>query len=58
MINEFNADGSLLNITGICNKEHNVFGMIPHPQRAADTNFSNEDGVFLFDSLIKIFKTY
>lgn len=56
MNNEFNPNGSLLNIAGIFNKERNVFGMMPHPERAADTNISNEDGEFLFDSLIKNFK--
>lgn len=57
MNNEFNPNESLLNIAGICNKESNVFGMMPHPERAADTNLSDEDGKFLFDSLIKNFKT-
>ena len=52
----FNPNGSLLNIAGICNLERNVFGMMPHPERAADTDLSNEDGKFLFDSLIKNFK--
>lgn len=56
MNNEFNPNGSLLNIAGIFNKELNVFGMMPHTERAADTNISNEDGNFLFDSLIKNFK--
>ncbi|MBH08334.1 MAG: hypothetical protein CMP71_04735 [Flavobacteriales bacterium] len=54
--NEFNPNGFLINTAGICNKEHNVFGMMPHQERAADTNISNEDGNFLFDSLIKNFK--
>ena len=52
---KFNPNGSLLNIAGICNLERNVFGMMPHPERAADTDLSNEDGKFLFDSLIKNF---
>ncbi|RPG53964.1 MAG: hypothetical protein CBC44_001750 [Flavobacteriales bacterium TMED84] len=56
MNNEFNPKGFLLNIAGICNKERNVFGMMLHTERAADTNISNEDGKFLFDSLIKNFK--
>ena len=53
---KFNPNGSLLNIAGICNLERNVFGMMPHPERAADSDLSNEDGKFLFDSLIKNFK--
>ena len=53
---KFNPNGSLLNIAGICNLERNVFGMMPHPERAADANLFNEDGKILFDSLIKNFK--
>ena len=39
-----NPNGSLLNIAGICNKERNVFGLMPHPERAADSELSNKDG--------------
>ena len=56
MNNEFNANGSLLYIAGICNEENNVFSMTPHPERAADTNLSYEEEKFLFDSLLKNFK--
>ena len=56
MNKEFNPNGSLLNIAGICNKESYVFGMMPRLERAADTNLSSEDGKFLFDSLLKNFK--
>lgn len=56
MNNELNPNGSLLNIAEVCNKERNVFGMILHPERAADTNISNEDGKILFGILIKNFK--
>ena len=31
--NEANPNGSLLNIAGVCNKNRNVFGMMPHPER-------------------------
>ena len=31
-----NPNGSLLNIAGVCNVEKNVFGMMPHPERASD----------------------
>lgn len=48
-----NPNGSLLNIAGICNKGRNVFGMMPHPERAADANLANEDGRRFFDSLLK-----
>ena len=47
-----NPNGSLLNIAGICNKERNVFGMMPHPERAADQELSNQDGLPLFSSIV------
>ena len=50
--NESNPNGSLNNIAGITNKGKNVFGMMPHPERASDRFLSNEDGLFLFNSLL------
>lgn len=51
-----NPNGSELNIAGICNKQRNVFGMMPHPERAADTDLKNTDGKILFQSIInKVF---
>ena len=47
-----NPNGSLLNIAGVTNKEKNVFGMMPHPERAADPNLGNEDGKELFLSIL------
>jgi len=47
-----NPNGSLMNIAGVCNKERNVFGMMPHPERAADQNLSNQDGRGLFESIL------
>ncbi|MCH2232647.1 MAG: phosphoribosylformylglycinamidine synthase subunit PurQ [Crocinitomicaceae bacterium] len=49
---EFNPNGSLENIAGITNKGKNVFGMMPHPERAADPNLSNTDGKLLFESIL------
>jgi len=49
---EANPNGSILNIAGICNKNRNVFGMMPHPERASDTELSNTDGKILFDSIL------
>lgn len=49
---DFNPNGSLNNIAGICNKGRNVFGMMPHPERAADTALSNEDGKSIFESIL------
>jgi phosphoribosylformylglycinamidine synthase len=47
-----NPNGSLMNIAGICNKERNVFGMMPHPERASDVELNNQDGKLLFESII------
>jgi phosphoribosylformylglycinamidine synthase I len=49
---ESNPNGSLLNIAGICNKGKNVFGMMPHPERAANAMLGNEDGKSIFESLL------
>jgi phosphoribosylformylglycinamidine synthase len=50
---EFNPNGSVNNIAGIRNVGKNVFGMMPHPERAADQALNNEDGKLLFESLLK-----
>lgn len=47
-----NPNGSILNIAGVTNKGRNVFGMMPHPERAADENLGNTDGKRFFESLI------
>lgn len=49
---EVNPNGSLNNIAGITNKGKNVFGMMPHPERAADDNLANTDGKLLFESIL------
>jgi phosphoribosylformylglycinamidine synthase I len=48
-----NPNGSLHNIAGICNPGRNVFGMMPHPERAADAALANEDGKRFFESILK-----
>jgi phosphoribosylformylglycinamidine synthase len=50
---ESNPNGSIHNIAGITNPAKNVFGMMPHPERAADRNLGNLDGKALFESLLK-----
>ena len=52
VLDSSNPNGSLENIAGICNKEKNIFGMMPHPERAADVLLSNTDGVALFKSIM------
>jgi len=48
-----NPNGSKENIAGVCNKQRNVFGMMPHPERAADERLGNTDGKSLFASLLQ-----
>ncbi len=50
--NNSNPNGSLENIAGICNLNRNVFGMMPHPERASDIELNNIDGLKLFKSII------
>ncbi|MDP3556146.1 MAG: phosphoribosylformylglycinamidine synthase subunit PurQ [Bacteroidota bacterium] len=49
-----NPNGALENVAGVCNEKRNVFGMMPHPERAADGLLGNEDGKFLFESIINL----
>ena len=49
-----NPNGSTNHIAGICNKERNVFGMMPHPERASGTALGNEDGRQVFATLFGI----
>jgi len=53
---EANTNGSLDNIAGICNIGRNVFGMMPHPERAADPILGNEDGLVIFESILSLVK--
>lgn len=50
---EANPNGATENIAGVCNAGKNVFGMMPHPERAADAELANEDGRLLFESILK-----
>lgn len=47
-----NVNGSAMNIAGICNKQRNVFGMMPHPERASEDILGNTDGKIMFESLL------
>jgi phosphoribosylformylglycinamidine synthase len=48
-----NPNGSIANIAGICNRERNVLGMMPHPERASETALGSADGVVIFKSLVE-----
>jgi phosphoribosylformylglycinamidine synthase len=47
-----NPNGSVMNIAGGCNENKNVFGMMPHPERAADPELNNTDGIAILKSMI------
>ncbi len=49
---ESNPNGSVSNIAGVMNKEGNVFGMMPHPERASEDILGSHDGLMLWYSLI------
>ena len=46
-----NPNGAIHNIAGICNTDRNVFGMMPHPERACNADLGNADGIQVFREL-------
>jgi len=56
VIPEANPNGSLMNIAGICNREGNILGMMPHPERAMEKILGSDDGVHVFNSLVAHFE--
>jgi phosphoribosylformylglycinamidine synthase len=51
---EYSPNGSINSIAGITNKERNVFGMMPHPERACNPALGNTDGKKIFEDLFSI----
>jgi Phosphoribosylformylglycinamidine (FGAM) synthase, glutamine amidotransferase domain len=49
---EANPNGSVGNIAGVCNETFNVFGLMPHPERACEDLLGYYDGLLLWYSLI------
>ena len=49
----YNPNGSIKNIAGVFNKNKNILGMMPHPERVIDRSLSSEDGTFFFKNLIE-----
>ncbi len=49
---EANPNGSTANIAGICNRERNVLGLMPHPERASEAALGSADGLVVFQSLV------
>ena len=50
-----NPNGAIKNIAGIFNKEKNILGMMPHPERMIDSYLSGEDGSLFFKNLLENF---
>jgi len=48
-----NPNGSVENIAGICNRERNVFGLMPHPDRASEARLGSTDGAKIFQSMMQ-----
>jgi len=48
-----NLNGSVANIAGICNKQKNVFGLMPHPERAMEELLGCEDGVRMLKGFLQ-----
>jgi len=49
---EYNPNGAVENIAGIVNKEGNILGMMPHPERSAEAELGSMDGLLIFKSMI------
>jgi len=49
-----NPNGSIENIAGVCNTGKNVFGMMPHPERASDESLGNTDGRLILEQIIGV----
>ena len=48
-----NPNGAIRNIAGICNRERNVLGLMPHPERASEDVMGSSDGLVVFQSMAK-----
>jgi phosphoribosylformylglycinamidine synthase I len=51
--NDKNPNGSVDSIAGICNKEKNVFGLMPHPERAMEAILGSDDGIKMLQGFLK-----
>ena len=50
-----NPNGSRADIAGVCNRARNVFGLMPHPDRACNARLGSEDGKRIFESMVRWF---
>ena len=49
-----NANGSMRAIAGVLNRERNVMGMMPHPERATEPLMGSSDGLVVFQSMLRV----
>ncbi len=50
--NELNPNGSVASIAGVCNKEKNIFGLMPHPERAMEKLLGSDDGIAMLEGFL------
>jgi phosphoribosylformylglycinamidine synthase I len=48
-----NPNGSMANIAGVCNRERNVAGLMPHPERAVESALGSSDGIVILGSMVE-----
>jgi phosphoribosylformylglycinamidine synthase I len=54
---QFNPNGAMDNIAGICSKNRRVLGMMPHPERAASAHVVSQDGLFIIKAIENYFNS-
>lgn len=54
IVPEANPNGSIENIAGVCNAGKNVFGLMPHPERASDEALGNIDGRYILEQVTQV----
>src|SRR4029453_6934298 len=53
IVPEANPNGSIESIAGICNRDRNIFGLMPHPDRASDARLGTADGAKIFLAMME-----
>jgi phosphoribosylformylglycinamidine synthase subunit PurQ / glutaminase len=51
--NAGNPNGAVRNIAGVCNRERNVAGLMPHPERAVESALGSSDGIVILGSMVE-----
>src|SRR5204863_6284252 len=54
LTSDANPNGSARSIAGICNRQRNVLGMMPHPERCSESLLGNVDGLAVFRSIVSV----